>query len=139
MYKIYIIAALLLAVSITSCTRENEVIVPDTSLKGGKKDTTGALIRVTPQFHEQDIDSCTVYIAYAKDKGVALASYDEAKLVMIDEGRPRARFDSLMKGTYYLYCEGYDKINKQKVKGGAKFNVVDTTVTTYDLYIQTYP
>lgn len=138
MRNISMIAALLLALSIvTSCTRENEIIIPDTSLKGGEGGL--ARVRVTPQLHERDIDSCIVYIGYAKDTRQPLADYDDTLNVTFQEGRPRATFDSLKQGTYYFYLEAYDALNQQTLKGEVPFKVVDTTATTYDIYVQVAP
>lgn len=137
MRKIYIIAAVLLAVSIVSCTRENEVIPVDLSLKGGRGGLT--TVRVTPQLHEKDIDSCVVYIGYAKDERQALDKYDDKMNVSYEEGRPRASFDSLTKGTYYFYLEAYDNSTQTVLKGGAPFTVVDTLMATYDIYLQVAP
>lgn len=137
MRKIYIIAAVLLAVSIVSCTRKNDVIPVDSSLKGGK----GGLstVRVTPQLHEKDIDSCVVYIGYAKDSRQPLDQYDAKMNVSYEEGRPRASFDSLTKGTYYFYLEAYDNTTQTVLKGEAPFTVVDTLMSTYDIYVQVAP
>lgn len=138
MRNISIIAALLLTLSIvTSCTRENEIIIPDTSLKGGKGGL--ATVRVTPQLHERDIDSCIIYVGYAKDTRQPLENYDNALDVSYQEGRPRATFDSLKKGSYYFYLEAYDRVNQQVLVGEAAFQVVDTTATTYDIYVQVAP
>lgn len=138
MRRLYIVAALLLAVSIAACTRENDVVTPDTSLKGGRGGL--ATVRVTPQLHEKDIDSCIVYVAYANDKMPAtMDMFDDTLYVTYQEGRPRATFDSLKKGTYYFYLQAYNDALQESYKGGASFKVVDTTETQYDVYIQVAP
>jgi hypothetical protein len=107
---------------LAACKRDDTTI-------GGKGG--GAVLRVTPQHHGKNIDSCMIYIKYnTQDKP---ASYDDsAKCVLIDN-KPVATFPSLKKGKYYLFGYGWDPSIGQAVKGGAPYTISSETTQDYNL------
>lgn len=124
---------------LVSCTRENEIIEPQTLPPGGLGGKIS--LKVTPQHHKKNVNQATIYIWYAKTSQQDLRSFDDSMNVAVDgTGRPVAMFDSLTQGDYYIYAKGVDyelDPGKDEVFGGAHFRVIDTLEKTYDLYIQT--
>lgn len=108
------IAAMLL---FTACERKETVTVGG---KGGN-----ATLKVTPQHHGDNIDSCTIYLKYnAQDKP---SSYDEeVKCVMVN-GKPVATFTNLNKGNYYVFGKGWDPDIEQEVEGGIPYTIAEET------------
>ncbi len=106
------IAAMLL---ITACERKETVIVGG---KGGN-----ATLKVTPQHHGDNIDSCTIYLKYnVQDKP---SSYDEEVKCVMENGKPVATFTNLNKGNYYVYGKGWDPGIEQEVAGGIPYTITE--------------
>lgn len=126
-----------------SCARQNEVITPRPPATAGKGGL--AVINITPQFHERNIDTGFIYIGYNDTtKPATLADFDLVDTVGYLSNRPGVMITELKEGTYYIYCEGYDRIDQREVKGGATFDIlpiVDSNINnnTYDLYLQVAP
>lgn len=109
-------------ISIYSCERKNEEVAG----KGGN-----ATLKVTPQHHAENIDSCTVYLKYnAQDMP---GSYDEEVKCIVENGKPVATFSGLKKGDYYVYGKGWDPDFEQVVVGGTPYKI--TEETTYNINV----
>lgn len=101
--------------SLTSCDDRND---PELGGKGGS-----ATLRVTPQHHGENIDSCTISIKYnAQDKP---ANYDEEVKCVMENGKPVATFSNLKKGNYYVYGKGWDADIEQDVVGGIPYTITE--------------
>lgn len=99
----------------SSCERDETITV------GGKGGNT--TLKVTPQHHGDNIDSCTVYIKYnVQDKPSA---YDEEVKCVMENGKPVATFTSLNKGNYYIFGKGWDPGIEQNVEGGIPYTITE--------------
>lgn len=99
----------------TSCERNEPTPV------GGKGGNT--TLKVTPQHHGDNIDSCTIYIKYnVQDKP---SFYDEEVKCLMENGKPVATFTSLNKGNYYIYGKGWDPGIEQNVEGGIPYTITE--------------
>lgn len=87
-----------------------------TAGKGGS-----ATLKITPQHHTRNIDSCTIYVKY-NTLDVA-ASYDDSVICVLENGRPVGTITQLKKGRYYLYGYGWDPLMATWVKGGLPFTI----------------
>lgn len=103
--------------SLTACERDETITVGG---KGGN-----ATLKVTPQHHGDNIDSCTVYLKYnAQDKP---STYDEQVTCVMENGKPVATFANLNKGNYYVYGKGWDPGIEQEVDGGIPYTITEET------------
>lgn len=129
------ILAGLLAFSLftASCVRKTEVNPTEPKPKAGKTGLT--TLRITPQHHEKNIDSCWVYLKYNATARPDDGMYDDSLLVTPQDGKPIAKFTFLNKGDYYVYGVGYDPDIAEPVVGGTSFTVIDTLEKTYDIYL----
>lgn len=108
------IAAMLL---FAACERKETVPVGG---KGGN-----ATLKVTPQHHGNNIDSCTIYLKYnVQDKP---SSYDEEVKCVMENGKPVATFTNLNKGNYYVFGKGWDPGIEQDVEGGIPYTITEET------------
>jgi len=107
---------------------------PVTGGKGGK-----TVLRITPEFQEFLIDTCTVYIKYATHDAPANGLYDDSAVCVLADTVPVATFSGLTKGIYYLYGVGYHSIGGHlpNVKG-SKICTVNNE-DTLKLYLPVYP
>lgn len=87
-----------------------------TAGKGGN-----AVLKITPQHHTRNIDSCTLYIKY-NTQDVA-ATYDDSVICIRENGKPVGTLTQLKKGKYYLYGYGWDPLIATAVKGGLPFTI----------------
>lgn len=102
-------------ISFTSCERPNDVEVGGT---GGN-----AILKITPQHHGNNIDSCTISIKYnAQDKP---AAYDNEVKCVMENGKPVATFSGLKKGNYYIFGRGWDPSIEQHVEGGIPYTITE--------------
>lgn len=132
----YIVGLLSLALTTSSCQRENPIVEPYVPQKGGEGGKT--LINVTPQHHKININDGKVCIKYGA-KEMPTGEFDDTVALSFSLGRPAASFGGLTQGDYYIYAWGVDtelEPGKDMVKGGAHFRVIDTLENTYDLYLQ---
>lgn len=107
----------------TSCERKESNIAG----KGGK-----ATLKVTPQHHGKNIDSCTVSLKYnTQDKPTT--AYDETVKCVMENGKPVATFSELKPGNYYLYGNGWDKNISQNVEGGIPYTIGEEK--TYEINV----
>lgn len=103
----------------TACERDDK----QTVTVGGKGGN--ATLKVTPQHHGDNIDSCTIYIKYnAQDKP---STYDEEVKCVMENGRPVATFTNLNKGNYYIFGKGWDPGIEQEVEGGIPYTITEET------------
>ncbi len=110
------------AVTLYSCERKEDEVAG----KGGN-----ATLKVTPQHHADNIDSCTVFLKYnAQDMP---GSYDEEVKCVLENGIPVATFSGLKKGDYYVYGRGWDPDIEQVVVGGTPYKI--TEETTYNINV----
>src|SRR5690606_7697800 len=86
----------------TSCGDKDNQTVIETPV-GGKGGAVTLL--VTPQHHERNIDSCTIYISY---NATSKSRFDDSAKCVMMSGKPVASFSGLKKGNYYLYGLGWD-------------------------------
>lgn len=101
----------------TACERDEKDPVP-VGGKGGN-----ATLKVTPQHHGDNIDSCTIYLKYnAQDKPSA---YDEEVKCVMENGKPVAIFTNLHKGNYYVFGRGWDPGIEQEVEGGIPYTITE--------------
>ena len=98
-----------------SCNRKDK---DEVAGKGGN-----AILKITPQHHGQDIDSCKVYIKY--NTLDAANSYDDSAWVIQVNERPVAMFSGLKKGNYYVFGKGWDPSIVQNVKGGIPYTITE--------------
>lgn len=119
------ISSLLFAATLftfTSCEREEDNVAG----KGGT-----AILKVVPQHHGENIDSCTVFLKYnAQDLP---SSFDDEVVCVMENGQPVATFSSLKKGDYYVYGEGWDPDINQEVVGGIPFKITEDK--TYNITV----
>ncbi|MCD6062584.1 MAG: hypothetical protein K0R82_495 [Flavipsychrobacter sp.] len=121
----YLAAGIVLSFSIISCERED----PDPI--GGKGGN--AVLKITPQHHSMNIDSCMVYIKYnTQDKP---ASFDDSTKCIMEGGKPVATFSNLKKGKYYLFGFGWDPSIGMAVKGGAPYTIKEESSQSYNLAV----
>ncbi len=103
-----------------ACERKQPTPVGGKGGKGGN-----ATLKVTPQHHGENIDSCTIYLKYnAQDKPSA---YDEEVKCVKENGKPVATFTNLNKGNYYVYGDGWDPDIEQEVEGGIPYTITEET------------
>lgn len=106
--------ATLVLLTLNSCERKEDNIAG----KGGN-----ATLKVTPQHHGDDIDSCTIFLKYnAQDLP---SSYDEQIDCVMENGKPVATFSNLKKGEYYVYGSGWDPDINQAVVGGIPYVITE--------------
>lgn len=86
----------------------------DIAGKGGH-----ATLKITPQHHARNIDSCTIYVKY-NTLDVA-ATYEDSVICIRENGKPVGTLTQLKKGKYYLYGYGWDPMLATAVKGGLPF------------------
>lgn len=87
------------------------------ALSGGKGGS--ASLTVTPEHHEQFVDSCIVYIKYATNDAPTDGVYDDSVACVKIDTTPVAIFTNLQAGSYYLLAEGYHAgYTPPYVKGG---------------------
>ncbi|MCB0697072.1 MAG: hypothetical protein KDC07_06890 [Chitinophagaceae bacterium] len=131
-----ILGCVFATVILLGCVRKNDVLDPITTPPGGKTDSLGATLKVTPQHHKVTINAGMVYIKYAaKTMPASMDMYDDSMTV----ASSAAMFDSLTQGDYYIYAIGHDYSLQQGsdvVYGGAYFHIIDSAEITYDLYLQ---
>lgn len=109
-----VVLAVLAFFTLTSCERKED----DIAGKGGN--TT---LKVTPQHHGDNIDSCTIFLKYnAQDLP---SSYDEEVTCIQENGKPVATFSNLKKGEYYVYGSGWDPDINQAVVGGIPYTITE--------------
>lgn len=109
------IAAFTISVLVVwGCNRDDS-----TSNIGGKGGN--ATLKVTPQHHTLNIDSCMIYIKYNATN--TPDSYDDSAMCVPQDGAPVATFTQLKKGNYYLYGKGWDPSIVQSVKGGLTYEI----------------
>ncbi len=112
-------ALFITAALMAGCGDDTKNPTPEPSLTGGKGGAS--TLKVTPQHHGENIDSCTIFIKYAaKDKP---SSYDDSAVCVLIGGKPVATFDSLLQGDYYLFGHGYDTSIFEIVEGGAPVKI----------------
>ena len=102
--------------------------------KGGK-----AVIRITPEFANFLIDTCTVYIKYGTHDAPANGVYDDSAVCVLVDTTPIATFPGLTTGLYYLYGVGYHSTggHPPNLKGSQICTI--STEDTIPLYLPTYP
>lgn len=127
-----IAGVLILGTLATGCVRETEVKQPDPKPDAGKGGQT--TLRVTPQHHLKNVDSCVIYVKYNTRTMPSNMIFDDSMVVAQQDGRPVANFQ-LKKGDYYFYGMGWDYDIAEVVTGGAPFTVIDTLKNEYDFYI----
>ncbi|HRO42048.1 MAG TPA: hypothetical protein PL009_04405 [Flavipsychrobacter sp.] len=105
---------------VISCNRKDG---NDASIagKGGN-----ATLRITPKHHNDQIDSCKVYIKY--NTLDAANTYDDSTWATQVNGVPVATFSGLKNGEYYLYGKGWDPVLMQEVKGGLPHTISEDRV-----------
>lgn len=107
------------------------------SVTGGGKGGN-ATLRITPEYANYFIDTCTVYIKYGTHDAPANGVYDDSTICVIAD-TPVAVFNGLTTGLYYLYGVGYHSI------GGHPPNVKGSQICTISkeetmrLYMPVYP
>lgn len=107
--------------TLTSCERKDEL-----AGKGGK-----ATLKVTPQHHGDNIDSCTIFLKYnAQDLP---SEYDEQLTCVLENGKPVATFSELKPGNYYIYGSGWDPDINQAVVGGIPYKIEEEK--TYNITV----
>ena len=108
------------------------------NISGGGKGGS-AVIRVTPEFANFLIDTCTVYIKYGTNDAPANGIYDDSAVCVLADTTPVATFPGLTIGLYYFYGVGYHSTggHPPNLKGGVPYTIQkeDTAV----LYLPTYP
>lgn len=114
----YITIASVAIFSLTSCDRNKTEVAG----KGGS--TT---LKVIPQHHGENIDSCTVYIKYNTQE--MTTAYDEEVKCVMENGNPVATFTGLKKGDYYIYGKGWDKKIEKDVIGGIPYKIQEDNKT----------
>lgn len=120
-----IVFAALCILSFSSCDRTEMEVAG----KGGS--TT---LKVTPQHHGDNIDSCTVFLKYnAKDLPASGTSYDEEVICVQEGGKPVATFTNLKKGEYYVYGQGWDPDINQAVVGGIPYVIEEDGVLNINI------
>lgn len=109
------LVALVATMFFTACERKESTPVAG---KGGN-----ATLKVTPQHHGDDIDSCTIFLKYnVLDKPSA---YDEEVKCVMENGKPVATFSNLHKGNYYVFGRGWDPEIEQNVEGGIPYTITE--------------
>jgi hypothetical protein len=98
-----------------------------------------AVIRVTPEFANFLIDTCTVYIKYGTHDAPANGVYDDSAVCVVIDTIPYATFPGLTKGLYYLYGVGYHTTGGHPPNlKGSQICTIQTEDTSY-LFLPTYP
>ncbi len=107
------------ALLLSACERPTTTEV-EVGGKGGN-----ATLKVTPQHHSENIDSCTIHIKYNVLEKPATHNYDEEVKCVMENGKPVATFSNLKKGNYYIYGEGWDPDIDQGVVGGIPYTITE--------------
>lgn len=93
-----------------------------------------ATLRVTPQHHSRNIDSCMIYFKYnTHDKPTG--PYDDSARCVSVNGKPVATFTNLKPGKYYLFGFGWDANGPYAVKGGAPYSISEEGTFDYILAV----
>lgn len=90
-----------------------------------------ATLKLTPQHHGKNIDSCMVFIKF--DAIDVPSGYDDSAWVKQENGKPVATFTGLKKGNYYLFGKGWDPSILQEVKGGMPYTIKEDKVIELSL------
>lgn len=115
-----VIAIAALAIfSLNSCKEREDNLAG----KGGS-----TVLKVTPQHHGDNIDSCTVYIKYNTQE-MPSGNYDEEIKCVMENGKPVATFSNLKKGNYYVYGRGWDPGIERNVIGGIPYTISEDNKT----------
>lgn len=128
MHTMRLLSVLVLVVTMSafSCKR------PDDNIggKGGK-----AVLKVTPQHHSKNIDSCTIYIKYNAETppSETTVGYDESVVCVMENGVPIATITGLKKGKYYIYGFGWDPGVSQNVKGGIPYTITEENTVSINV------
>lgn len=120
-------AALIMVITILcwqGCTR------PDTKPMAGKGGK--ATLVLAAKHHTQYVDSVMCYIKYNEQDLPTGGVFDDSVRTKIKNGKPVAHFTGLKKGSYYIYCEGYDYAQNEKVAGGGPYIISEETIQEYD-------
>jgi len=97
---------------------------PATEVEVGGKGGN-ATLKVTPQHHGDNIDSCTIHIKYNVLDKPSSHNYEEEVKCVMEGGKPVATFTNLKKGNYYIYGEGWDPDIDQAVVGGIPYTITE--------------
>lgn len=108
-----------LVLGINACERDDPKPTGEKTV-GGKGGN--AILNVTAQHHNKNIDSCKIYIRY---NATSAGAYDDSANCVTVNGIPVAKFSGLKKGDYYLYGDGWDPSIEEEVKGGAPITVTE--------------
>jgi len=110
----------------------------DTTITGGGKGGS-AIIKVTPEFANTFIDTCTIYIKYGTHDAPANGVYDDSAICTLSAAVPVAVFSGLTTGLYYLYGIGYHSTggHPPNLKGSQICTMSKETTTS--LYLPMYP
>jgi hypothetical protein len=119
-----VLVSIMFSLTVISGCRKNDKGPP--AGKGGTMN-----LRITPQHHGENIDSCMIYIKYnALDAPVG---FDDSLACINSEGRSVALFSGLKKGNYYLFGKGWEKPFSIEVRGGIPYSIrlQDTTLDVF--------
>lgn len=122
--KPFILCLVCLSCFAFSCKKDSQ---QDIGGKGG-----AATLRITPQHHGKNIDSCTIFIKY-NTLDMPAGGYDDSARCVLISGNPVATFSGLKKGKYYLYGRGYDTSIFQTVDGGAPYTISNEATISINL------
>ena len=118
-----ILLASVVALTFSCCRPKDDEVAG----KGGN-----ASLKVTPQHHGDNIDSCTVFLKY-NVQDMPTDGYDEEIICVMENGKPVATFTGLKKGDYYVYGRGWDPDIEQVVVGGTPYKITEDR--TYDINV----
>ena len=125
MKNILLATIAIFAIVLNSCERK------ETNIAGKGGNTT---LKVTPQHHGDNIDSCTVFLKYnAKDLPASGTAYDEEVICIMEGGKPVATFNNLKQGEYYVYGKGWDPDINQAVVGGIPYVIAEDGVLSINI------
>jgi hypothetical protein len=119
-------AALIAVITILcwqSCVRPD---VQPMAGKGGK-----ATLIISAMHHEEYADSLMCYLKYNATDLPADKKFDDSARLKLKNGKPVATFIGLKKGTYLIYCEGYDRAQFEDVKGASPYTIKEETIQEY--------
>jgi len=133
MSNVYAILILVSALAVCCCKK------PDNNTITGGGKGGNAVIRITPEFQNYFIDTCTVYIKYATHDAPANGVYDDSVQCIRVDTLPVATFSGLKTGIYYLYGRGYHSTGGHlpNVKGSKICTI--SKEDTVKLYLPVYP
>lgn len=117
------LSAVLVVLTLSSCERKDDTNIAG---KGGM-----AVLKVTPQHHGTNIDSCTIFLKYNSKE--LPSSFDEEIKCVMENGKPVATFNELKKGDYYVYGKGWDPDISQQVVGGIPYTISDEQTYTINI------